>query len=70
MKGFDQTINTILEESHERIFTELEGVQQVVLGLYVIRGDNIAVIGELDDERDANIDLNEVRAKPLKPLVH
>ena len=40
------------------------------IGLYVIRGDNITVIGELDDDRDANINLSEIRAQPLKPLVH
>lgn len=41
LKGFDQTINIILEESHERVFSETDGVQQVVLGLYIVRGDNM-----------------------------
>jgi hypothetical protein len=38
LKGFDQTINLILDESHERVFSSTSGVEQVVLGLYVIRG--------------------------------
>uniref|UniRef100_A0A0L8I5V1 Sm domain-containing protein n=1 Tax=Octopus bimaculoides TaxID=37653 RepID=A0A0L8I5V1_OCTBM len=29
-KGFDQTINLILDESHERIFSSISGVEQVV----------------------------------------
>ena len=37
LKGFDQTINLILEQSHERIYSEDRGVVQNVLGLYIIR---------------------------------
>ena len=41
LRGFDQTINIILEESHERVFSTTSGVEQVVLGLYIVRGDNM-----------------------------
>ena len=41
LKGFDQTINLILDESHERVYSNTAGVEQVVLGLYIIRGDNM-----------------------------
>lgn len=41
LKGFDQTINLILDESHERVYSTVTGVEQVVLGLYIIRGDNM-----------------------------
>ncbi|GFS39441.1 hypothetical protein Acr_00g0063020 [Actinidia rufa] len=47
-----------------------EGVQQLVLGLYIIRGDNISIVGELDEELDASLDLSELRAHPLKPVIH
>ena len=43
MKGYDQTINVILEQSHERVFSEDNGVEQNPLGLYIIRGDNMWV---------------------------
>ena len=43
LKGFDQTTNIILEECHERIFSLDAGVEQVVLGLYIVRGDNMCV---------------------------
>ncbi|CAH6923514.1 LOC101842483 [Phodopus roborovskii] len=39
LKGFDQTINSILDESHERVFS-----------------DNVAVIGEIDEETDSALD--------------
>ncbi|RYH25289.1 hypothetical protein EON65_15650 [archaeon] len=41
MRGFDQTINVILERSHERVFSDDKGVEQNPLGLYMIRGDNM-----------------------------
>ncbi len=47
LKGFDQTINLILDESHERVFSSSQGVEQVVLGLYIVRGDNVWVTFDL-----------------------
>ncbi len=41
LKGFDQTINLILDESHERVYSSGQGVEQVILGLYIVRGDNV-----------------------------
>mmetsp|Transcript_25244 Transcript_25244/g.32931 ORF Transcript_25244/g.32931 Transcript_25244/m.32931 type:complete len:97 (-) Transcript_25244:47-337(-) len=70
LKGYDQATNVILEECHERVFSLDAGVEQVVLGLYIVRGDNIAVIGELDEEADSRTDLSATRAEPLKPVVH
>ena len=68
LRGFDQATNIILEKSHERIFSQIEGVKQNVLGLYMVRGDNIAIIGELDVEADVARDLTKVRADSLKPV--
>ncbi|GAB4855270.1 hypothetical protein Ancab_023890 [Ancistrocladus abbreviatus] len=70
LKGFDQATNIILDESHERVYSTKEGVQQLVLGLYIIRGDNITIIGELDEDLDARLDLSKLRAHPLKPVIH
>ncbi len=41
MKGFDQTINIVMEDSHERVYSLKTGVEQVPLGLYIVRGDNM-----------------------------
>ncbi|TXG74303.1 hypothetical protein EZV62_002882 [Acer yangbiense] len=62
--------NIILDESHERVYSTKEGVQQLVLGLYIIRGDNISIVGELDEELDSHLDLSNLRAHPLKPVIH
>jgi U6 snRNA-associated Sm-like protein LSm8 len=45
-------------------------VEEAPLGLYIIRGDNIAVIGEIDDEMDANLDYSQIKAPPLKSIAH
>jgi len=65
LRGFDQAINIILDDSHERVFSATDGVEQVLLGLYIIRGDNVALIGEIDEEADKNIDFSRIRADPL-----
>ncbi|KAK9816842.1 hypothetical protein WJX72_005812 [[Myrmecia] bisecta] len=70
LRGYDQATNLILDECHERVFSTKNGVEQLALGLYVIRGDNIAVVGEIDDELDAQIDFSQVRAAPLKAVTH
>jgi len=41
LKGFDHKTNLILDESHERVYSTHVGVESVVLGLYIIRGDNM-----------------------------
>ncbi|EDW57092.1 U6 snRNA-associated Sm-like protein LSm8 [Drosophila virilis] len=70
LKGFDQTINIIIDECHERVFSTTSGIEQIVLGLHIIRGDNIAVIGLIDDTVDSRLDLANIRGEPLGPVVH
>lgn len=52
------------------MYSEDAGVETIPLGLYLVRGDNIAIIGELDEEEDASIDFDRVRAPPLKQVMH
>lgn len=44
LKGLDQVVNVVLANTEERVFTP-EGVDRQPLGLYLIRGDNVAIIG-------------------------
>lgn len=69
LKGFDQTVNLILDDSHERVYSST-GVEQVTLGLYIVRGDNVALIGEVDEEVDKKIDFSEIRVDPVGSVVH
>lgn len=53
LSGFDQSCNVVLEKSVERVFCKGQLPKTIGLGLFVVRGDNVAVIGQLDDEREA-----------------
>jgi len=68
LAGYDQLQNLILKDSHERVFSIDAPVELVPLGLYIIRGDNVAIISEVDEAKDAEIDLSTIRADPIKPL--
>ncbi|CAH8432361.1 unnamed protein product [Schistosoma guineensis] len=70
LKGFDNVVNLVIKDSHERVFSPTEGVEQVPLGLFIIRGQNVAVVGELDEDLDRRIDFSQLRAEPLNPVVH
>jgi len=70
LKGFDQTINLILDETHERVYSASSGVEQVMLGLHIVRGDNICVIGEIDEDIDQRLDLTNIKADPINPIPH
>lgn len=68
LRGFDQSINVVLEDCHERIFSSTSGVELSPLGLYVVRGDNVAIVGLVDESRE--LDLSNLMCEPLKPVVH
>jgi len=69
LRGLDQNTNIIIEDCHERVYTS-QGVQTVELGLYIARGDNVAVVGELDQYLDGKIDFSKIQADPLGSIVH
>lgn len=71
--GHDQTTNIILSSTIERIFSlpgAEEDSQVVEHGLYVIRGENVAVCGLVDEELDSAVDWARVRAEPLGGMKH
>ncbi|GAA6021075.1 hypothetical protein JCM11491_004407 [Sporobolomyces phaffii] len=72
LKGFDQTTNVILSGAIERVFSSDadEGTEEVPLGVYIIRGDNIALIGEVDSEVDGQIEWTTVKADPIAEVIH
>ncbi len=83
MEGYDQMMNVILSQSHERVFSLEEPVSVVQLGLYILRGDNVymialnicctiirAIVGLVDEEIEGNLDYESLRAAPLPPIIH
>ncbi|KAJ7634895.1 hypothetical protein FB45DRAFT_790342 [Roridomyces roridus] len=65
MAGFDQKSNVVLSDSKERIYSMDAGVEEVPLGLYLVKGDMIVLIGELDEAVDQAVDLSTIHAEPI-----
>ncbi|KAH9171354.1 hypothetical protein EDB89DRAFT_1972128 [Lactarius sanguifluus] len=68
LSGYDQKSNVVLSDSKERVYSMDEGVEEIPLGLYLVKGDMIILIGEIDEERDGSIDLSTIRADPIPPI--
>ena len=67
--SFDQTLNIILNDWTERVYESDEvAVQAVKMNLYCIRGDNVAIIGEIDLDVEDTIDYAYVKANPIEPM--
>jgi len=50
------------------VYSATQGVEQVVLGLHIVRGDNICVVGEIDEDIDQRLDLHNIKAEPLNAV--
>lgn len=73
LQGCDQTTNLILSSTIERLFEPLHSLkptQSVSHGLYIIRGDNVAVCGLVDEEVEKEIVWEDVRAEALSGVKH
>ncbi|CAN9314775.1 unnamed protein product [Alternaria alternata] len=64
----DGSMNLVLQEAVERIIRPIEDEEpseEVPLGLYIIRGDSVAVVGRVDEEIDGKIDWGKVHGEVL-----
>ncbi|CAD8205592.1 unnamed protein product [Paramecium pentaurelia] len=52
----------------ERVYSLETGVQFLNAGLQVIRGDTVAVLGEINLEKEKSIDFDKVKANQLAPI--
>ena len=59
----------VLSDCRERIFSPSGGVEEVSLGLYIVRGDQLCVIGEVDEEADASVDWANTRGEKPEPIL-
>ena len=51
MRSFDQFSNIVLEHAEERVVVG-KRFADVPLGLYVIRGENLVLLGQIDDAKE------------------
>ncbi|KAI9357755.1 hypothetical protein BD770DRAFT_472598 [Pilaira anomala] len=64
LRGTDQSSNLIIEKCEERVFSS-EGTEVVPLGLFLLRGDNLCTVGQIDLEKDQALNIEEIKADPL-----
>ncbi|KAK3273907.1 Sm-like protein [Cymbomonas tetramitiformis] len=65
LRSFDQFANLVLEDAFERIIVgEMYG--DIPLGLYVIRGENVVLLGQVDPTREVPANLTKVTASEIK----
>lgn len=48
--SFDQKLNLVLKDCEEREYVKGETMTTQKRGLFMIRGDNVGLIGEIDNE--------------------
>ena len=70
LRGYDRQTNVILAKCVERVFDADAGIEEDPVGLYVVKGNNVAAVGLIDVEKDSAIDLSRVSAAPLKEITH
>ncbi|KAE9376838.1 LSM-domain-containing protein [Stipitochalara longipes BDJ] len=69
----DQMTNLVLSQTTERIIRppdDPEPSNEVSHGLYLIRGDNVVVVGLVDEELDDSINWLEVRGAVVGGVKH
>jgi U6 snRNA-associated Sm-like protein LSm8 len=66
--SFDQKTNLILSSCVERVYIENHEVQVEDIGVFFIRGDNVCLIAEIDENLERNIDYSKIKAQPIKSV--
>ncbi len=69
----DQVTNLVLKDTVERIIRppdDPEDSEEVPHGLYIIRGENVAICGLVDEQLDSEIDWAKVRGSVVGGVKH
>jgi U6 snRNA-associated Sm-like protein LSm8 len=67
-EGYDHSTNLILSETQERVIVPVEEGESIVddLGLFVIRGDLVVCVGDVDESLDQSIDWTKVHGVTIE----
>ncbi|KAF8642243.1 hypothetical protein AX16_009518 [Volvariella volvacea WC 439] len=66
LRSYDQFANLVLEDTVERIYHGSAFAEQWH-GLYVIRGENVVLMGEIDLDQEDDVPLQQVEYNLLEP---
>jgi U6 snRNA-associated Sm-like protein LSm8 len=68
LKSFDQSMNMVISQCIEKVYSIDEGVEFIKMGLYIIRGDNVAIVSEIDELLEKQIDYSKIKANKIKEM--
>lgn len=69
----DASMNLVLQDAIERIIRPRDEdvpSEEVPLGLYIVRGDSVAIVGKVDEETDGQIDWSRVHGEAFGSTKH
>ncbi|KAI0899456.1 Sm-like ribonucleoprotein [Annulohypoxylon nitens] len=69
----DQMTNLVLGQTFERVIRTADDTEpstEVPLGLYLVRGDNVCVVGLVDEALDESINWEEVKGSAIGGIKH
>lgn len=69
LRSIDQFANLVLHRTVERIHVGME-YGDIQRGVFVVRGDNVVLLGEIDAEREANLPLKQVSVDEILEAQH
>ncbi|KAH9378222.1 U6 snRNA-associated Sm-like protein LSm1 [Haemaphysalis longicornis] len=64
LRSIDQFANLVLHQTIERIHVGKQ-YGDIPRGIFVIRGDNVVLLGEIDEEKEKDADLEEVSVEEI-----
>ena len=70
LNSYDQLMNIVLKNCIERIFSIDKGVRKEKMGLYMLRGDNVAIISEYNLNKEKLTDYSNIKSNKLKEFLN
>jgi len=67
LRSFDQFGNVVLESTSERHYIH-DKFADIPLGLYIVRGDHVVLLGEIDAEREKRLQSVLTKISPKEYL--
>ncbi|KAH9898440.1 Sm-like ribonucleoprotein [Cubamyces lactineus] len=66
LRSYDQFANLVLEDTVERIYHQ-DVFAEMWRGLFLIRGENVVLLGEIDLDQEDEVPLRQVEWNVLEP---
>ncbi|KAH9416795.1 U6 snRNA-associated Sm-like protein LSm1 [Dermatophagoides pteronyssinus] len=67
LRSIDQFSNLLLHQTIERIYVN-EKYGDIPRGIFLIRGENVALCGEIDDQKELNTPLKQIPIEEILEL--